>query len=61
MKLYLVTVERLMYNNKVYHTDKLTIQAHCSEEAQAIVHNHFELHFEPHFRIMEVKEVESER
>ena len=57
MKLYQVTVERLMYNNKVYHTDNLTIQAHCPEEAQAIVHNYLELHYEPHFRVTEVTEV----
>lgn len=58
MKLYLVTAERLMLNNKVYHTDKLMIQAPSPEDAQAIVHNHFELHFEPRFRITEVKEVD---
>lgn len=58
MKLYLVTVERLMLNDKVYHTDRLVIQAPGPEEAQAVVHNHFELHFEPKFRITEVKEVE---
>ena len=40
MKQYLVTVERLMINDKVYRTDKLRIQAHCPEEAQSIVHNH---------------------
>lgn len=56
MKEYLVTVERLMINDKVYRTDKLRIQAHCPEEAQSIVHNHFELHFEPKFRIAKVEE-----
>ena len=60
MKLYLVTVERLMLNDKVYHTDKLVIQAPGPEAAQAVVHNHFELHFEPRFRITEVKEVKVE-
>ena len=58
MNLYLVTVERLMLNDKVYHTDRLVIQAPGPEVAQAVVHNHFELHFEPKFRITEVKEVE---
>ena len=56
MKTYEVTVERLMVNNKPYHTDKLTIMAERPEEAHAIVHNNFELSLVPRFRIVKVVE-----
>ena len=58
MKTYLVTVEQLTVDNRVYHTYRYTILAHCEEEARAIVHNYLELHFEPNFRICKVKEHE---
>ena len=54
MKTYLVTVERLTIDNRVYHTHKYTIVAHCEEEASSIVSNFLELHFEPNFRVSEV-------
>ena len=56
MQTWKVTVERLMLNDKVYRRETLLIMAPSPEEAQAVVHNHFELHFEPKFRITEVKE-----
>ena len=43
-----------MLNDKVYRRETLLIMAPSPEEAQAVVHNHFELHFEPKFRITEV-------
>ena len=52
---YIVTVERLTIDNRVYHTHKYTILANSEEEARAIVHNYLELHFEPMFRISEVQ------
>ena len=58
MKAYLVTVDRLTVDNRIYHSYKYTILAHCEEEANAIVHNYLELHFELNFRISEVKEIE---
>ena len=57
MKTYLVTVEKLMVDNKPYHTEHYQIMAHSPEEAQAIVFNYLELHYEPHFRIVHVEEV----
>ena len=56
MKTYEVTVERLMVNDKPYHTDTLHIMAERPEEAQAIVHNNFELSLVPKFRITKVVE-----
>ena len=55
MQTWKVTVERLMLNDKVYRRETLLIMAPSPEEARAVVHNHFELHFEPKFRITEVE------
>ena len=57
MKTYLVTVEKRMVDDRPYHTEHYQIMAHCEEEAQAIVHNYLELHYEPNFRVTHVEEV----
>lgn len=56
MKTYIVTVERLTCDGKVYHTESFKIMSHLPEEAQAIVHNQMELNYEPYFRITSVEE-----
>ena len=56
MKTYIVTVEKKMVDGKVYNTNHFRIMANTEEEAQAIVHNAMELHFEPDFEITEVEE-----
>lgn len=58
MKTWEVVVERLMLNDKVYHTDTLYIMARTPEEAHAIVHNNYEMSFVPKFRIAKVTEHE---
>lgn len=57
MKTYIVTVERLTCEDKVYHTEHYKIMAHLPEEAHAIVHNQMELTYEPYFRIVSVEEL----
>lgn len=56
LKTYIVTVEKKMVDGKVYNTNHFRIMANTEEEAQAIVHNAMELHFEPDFEITEVEE-----
>ena len=60
MKTYIVTVERLMLDRKVYSTESFRILAHSPEEAEAIVSNSMELHYEPRFRVSNVEEVKNE-
>lgn len=55
MKTYLVTVDRLMEDDRVYNTESYRIMAHDETEAYAIVFNNMELHFEPRFRISKVE------
>ena len=55
MKIYTVTVERLMVDDKVYSTDTYSIMAHDEEEARQIVYNNLNLNFEPKFRIAGVE------
>lgn len=53
---YLITVDRLTVDDKIYSTETFSIMAHSPEEARAIVHNHLELNYEPNFRISGVEE-----
>ena len=58
MKTFMVTVDKLMVDDMPYHTEQFQIMAHSPEEAQAIVFNYLELHYEPHFRITHVEETQ---
>ena len=57
MKTFLVTVDKLMCDNKVYHTDCFRIMANTPEEAHAIVQNNLELNYEQNFRISSIEEL----
>lgn len=60
MKKWLVKVDILMNNGKVYYTEEHKIMAPDAEEAEKIVHNDKDLKREPSFRIASVKEMKDD-
>ena len=56
MKNYIVTVDTLTVDGRVYCKAMYPIKARDAEEAASIVHNDYSLRNEPNFRISEVKE-----